>query len=126
MKIRKAELTDASELALLNQQLIVDEQHRNSMTLAELQERMSEWLSGEYSAYLFVTGGETLGYALSRVEDESVYLRQFFVFDRFRRQGVGRAAFGLLREQQWGGVGALAILGGGCLYAGIQVLLEAK
>ncbi|MFT5523211.1 MAG: putative acetyltransferase [Pirellulaceae bacterium] len=101
MKVRQAVLEDASELARLNQQLICDEGHRNVMTLDQLQQRMVTWLSEEYVGYLFGEDDETVGYALSRSEDQHVYLRQFFVVESFRRQGIGRAAFEQLRAH-WG------------------------
>jgi len=88
-------------LAELNGQLIRDEGHRNPMTLAELEARMRGWLTGEYEAVLFLQQGQAAGYALFRREPEHVYLRQFFVRPEFRRQGIGRAALGWLREHAW-------------------------
>ena len=40
MHLRRATLADAALLAELNRQLIRDEGHRNSMSLAELETRM--------------------------------------------------------------------------------------
>jgi hypothetical protein len=47
MNYRSASSRDAPLLAALNQQLIQDEGHRNPMSIAELKDRMEEWLAGE-------------------------------------------------------------------------------
>ena len=97
---RSASAGDAALLAVMNQQLIRDEQHRNSMKLAELEQRMREWLESDYEAVICEAGAETAGYALFRAEPEWIYLRQFFVREQHRRKGVGRRMFRHL-ESQW-------------------------
>jgi GNAT superfamily N-acetyltransferase len=102
MKLTWREATD-SDLGLLaewNHQLIRDEGHRNPMTVTQLAERMKAWLAGEYRAVLF-SDTEPVGYALFRKEKELIYLRQFFVRRERRRNGIGREAFSMLREQIW-------------------------
>ncbi len=101
MNYRTASTVDAPLLAEMNRQLIVDEGHRNRMSLAELEDRIAEWLRGDYRAALFEDGGQVVGYALYRTEPDHVYLRQFFVVADRRRQGVGRAAFDWLRKNAW-------------------------
>jgi GNAT superfamily N-acetyltransferase len=101
MQFRFARPEDAELLASLNAQLIRDEGHRNPMTVAQLAERMSGWLSGEYRAVIFESSGEVIGYALFRREPEYVYLRQLFVRPQFRRQGFGRRAIAWLWENAW-------------------------
>ena len=101
MTFRHATPADCRLLAELNHQLIRDEGHRNKMTVLELDQRMKDWLASEYAAVLFETGGEVAAYALFREQPEEIYLRQFFVARQRRRQGVGRAAFALLRSQIW-------------------------
>ena len=91
-----------SVLAPMNAQLIRDEGHRNSMTIPQLTERMSEWLKTEYQAFLFELGGKTIGYALHRVEPEHIYLRQLFVQPEMRRRGIARQAPEWLRHNAWG------------------------
>ena len=44
MNYRFATSDDANALALMNQQFIRDEGHRNSMNLVQLTERMAGWL----------------------------------------------------------------------------------
>lgn len=94
---------DCPRLAVLNRRLIEDEQHRNTMTLAELEQRMAGWLEGDYRAVIFSRAGTVLGYALYRREPEWFYLRQFFVDRDYRRQGIGRTAIKWLMENAWQG-----------------------
>src|SRR5262245_52089428 len=103
LTFRFATLADCPLLAELNHQLISDEGHRNRMTVAELEERMRGWLSGEaeYRAVLFEERGEIIAYALFREEPEQIYLRQLFVVPQRRRQGNGRKAVDLLRTRVW-------------------------
>lgn len=102
MKIRTAKLADVSALASLNQQLIRDEGHRNPMTLDALSTRMHGWLtSGEYEAAVVLIDDEICAYALYRHEAEYVYLRQLFVLESQRRNGVGKALFTWLKTQAW-------------------------
>jgi GNAT superfamily N-acetyltransferase len=102
IQYRAASSDDVGVLAPMNARLIQDEGHRNSMTLPLLAERMTEWLEGEYQAYLFEFESIVIGYALYRVEPEFVYLRQIFVHPEFRRRGVAKRALEWLREHAWG------------------------
>jgi GNAT superfamily N-acetyltransferase len=101
MRARKAIESDAPLLGELNHQLIRDEGHRNPMTVPELEERMRGWLAKDYTAVLFENETGVAAYALYREEPEFIYLRQLFVRHPFRRQGSGREAFQLLRNQFW-------------------------
>ncbi len=98
---RHATSSDCGLLAELNQQLIRDEGHRNRMTVAELEQRMRDWLTTEYAAVLFEEGNEVVAYALYRERPDEIYLRQLFVVCHRRRQGIGRRAFELLRSMVW-------------------------
>jgi predicted acetyltransferase len=99
--VRFATADDCAHLARLNHELIRDEGHRNPMTVAELEERMRQWLAGPYRAVLFADCGEIVAYALYREEADEIYCRHLFVIRERRRQGVGRAAISLLRSQIW-------------------------
>jgi len=101
MKFRRATSDDCGLLAELNHQLIRDEGHRNRMSVAELEQRMREWLATEYTAILFEDGGEVVAYGLYREEDDEIYLRQLFVARNRRRQGIGRGAMEILRSKIW-------------------------
>lgn len=46
--IRKAAATDLPQLALMNKELIEDEGGSNPMSIEQLQNRMSNWLAGEW------------------------------------------------------------------------------
>jgi GNAT superfamily N-acetyltransferase len=71
------------------------------MTVAELEQRMRGWLSGEYQAVVFEDDWEVVAYALFREQPEEIYLRQLFVVRHRRRQGIGRRAVEMLRSQVW-------------------------
>ncbi len=101
MRYRSATAADVHLLAPMNHQLIRDEGHRNSMSVAELEERMRSWLAGEYQAVLFEDESGTAGYALFKREPYRTYLRQFFVQPERRRRGIGRQAMIWLLENVW-------------------------
>src|SRR5215469_9940493 len=101
MNFRHATASDCALLAELNRQLIRDEDHRNPMTVPELERRMKEWLASEYAAVLFENDGEAVAYALYHEELGEIYLRQLFVERHRRREGLGRAAFEILRARIW-------------------------
>jgi len=101
MTWRLATKRDCRILAELNHQLIVDEGHRNTMNVAELEARLKNWLDEAYEAALFEVGGELAAYALYRVQSGEIYLRHFFVVRHQRRQGIGRQAMALLRGYIW-------------------------
>ena len=88
-------------LAELNHQLIRDEGHRNRMTDPELEQRMRGWLAKEYRAVIFEDAQGVIAYALYRVQAEEIYLRQLFVVNNRRRQGIGRQAVEILRSKIW-------------------------
>jgi len=101
MTWRLATKRDCRILAELNHQLIDDEGHRNQMNVAELEERMKNWLDEAFEATLFEVGGEVAAYALYRVQAGEIYLRHFFVVRHRRRHGIGRQAMDLLRGRIW-------------------------
>ena len=101
MNYRKAKAQDVSLLARLNQQLIEDEGHSNSMTLPELVERMRQWLGTGYTAIIFDDERGVIAYAVYQEEAAQVYLRQFFVARDRRRCGMGRQAMNILFKQIW-------------------------
>jgi GNAT superfamily N-acetyltransferase len=103
LEYRVATIADADLLAQWNHQLIQDEGHRNCMTVPELADRMRGFLASEYKAVIFARDGSDVAYALFRESASEIYLRQLFVCRDSRRQGIGRAAVGLLRSQVWPG-----------------------
>jgi predicted acetyltransferase len=101
MTFRPATIDDCPLLAVLNRQLIRDEGHRNRMTVAELEQRMRGWLSSEYRAVIYEDSGEVVAYALFREQPEEIYLRQLFIVNHRRRQGIGRRVVQFLRSDIW-------------------------
>ncbi len=98
MTIEKCTLADCARLAAMNKQLIEDEKHENPMNVAQLEQRMRGFLSGEYSAYFFRAEEGVAGYALMKDSASPKYLRHFFICRECRRKGYGRAFFGGLME----------------------------
>jgi predicted acetyltransferase len=96
-----ATLADCPVLAELNYQLIRDEGHRNAMTVPQLEQRMRDFLTGEYRAVIYEDGEEVVGYALFREQPEEIYLRQLFVVRHRRRKRIGLRAVEILRSQVW-------------------------
>jgi predicted acetyltransferase len=92
---------DVDLLAEWNRQLIQDEGHRNTMSVEELRKRMDSWIAGEYTAIIFEIDSVPVAYALYLEKDDEIYLRQFFVDREKRRNGIGRQAIQLLRNQIW-------------------------
>ncbi len=101
MLFRAATLGDSGLLAELNHQLIRDEGHRNTMTVAELEQRMRGWLASEYNAVIFEQANEVVAYALYRESAAEIYLRQLFVARHQRRKGIGQQAVEILRAKIW-------------------------
>ena len=105
MNYRFATLGDVPALARMNRQLVEDEQHRNRFRSdAWFEERMRGFLSGVYRAVLFDLEGQVVGYALYTGHPDhadSLYLRQIFVSRSHRRQGIGREAMRMLRDEIW-------------------------
>jgi len=101
VEYRKATPDDVNSLAEMNEQLIQDEKHRFPVSIVQLSERMSEWLSGEYNAVIFSMHGFDIGYALYRHEPHWVCLRQFYVRSSHRRIGIGPLVIQFLRKTTW-------------------------
>jgi ribosomal protein S18 acetylase RimI-like enzyme len=97
MEFRYAVEADAPLLASINQQLIADEWGGGGMPLERLEARMRRWIEeGEYHAVLFHEDGATVAYSLVSVDEDSAYIRHFFVLHEHRGRGVGRRAMELL------------------------------
>ena len=98
MKIQKCTAEDSSALALLNKELIEDENSDNQMTLPELEDRMRGFLATEYDAYFIKAEETVVGYALVRTSCRPLYLRQFLIMRAHRRKHYGKQAFEALLE----------------------------
>ena len=101
LKFRFAMESDVPWLAKMNLQLIHDEGHRNKMTLAELEQRMSGFLQKEYDAVITSLGLTDIGYALYRQDPEWLYLRQIFIKEEMRCKGFGSRFIEWLKNNPW-------------------------
>lgn len=104
MKYRFATLDDTPILAVMNKQLTEDEQHRNRFKSEQwFKDRMIQFLNGDYTAVLF-ENESIVAYALYRnhlEHEDTIYLRQIFVSRDHRRQGIGREAINMLKNEIW-------------------------
>ncbi len=96
MEIRECAVSDAAKLAQMNKRLIEDEKSANPMTIDELEARMTDFLSGSYTAYFFAEDQAVVGYALVDNSRNPLYLRQFYIEREYRRRHFGQTAFRLL------------------------------
>ena len=101
MEIIRAELTDVERLAELNKCLIEDEQHPNPMDIAQLTQRMKEWLATEYSCYLVKQYGHIIAYCLYGDDGGHYYMRQLYVDRAHRRKGIATQLLDWLYENVW-------------------------
>jgi len=89
-------------LADLNRRLADDEGHRvRENPPSWFEQRMRSLLEGDYQAVVFELADEVVAYALFIDQGDTVHLRQFFVAPGRRRQGLGREAFRVLKEEIW-------------------------
>lgn len=99
---RPASLADLAVLTGFNAGLQRDQGSPQPLAEATLRQRMADWLGrGEYQAILVERAGQSLGYALYRLEDQVIFLRHLYVLPEARRQGLGRTFYGHLRDQLW-------------------------
>jgi ribosomal protein S18 acetylase RimI-like enzyme len=91
MQYRRATEADAPLIAEINRQLIDAEWGGGGMSLERLEARARDWITeGEYHAILFLAdGGDTAAYALFTADEESAYIRHFYVMPAHRGDGVG-------------------------------------
>lgn len=99
MNLQKCSMDDVKKLAILNKQLIEDEQSDNNMSIVELEERMHEFLNHDYDAYYFTNNNDIIGYALINKTKTPMYLRQFLIQREFRNKSYGRKAFAVILEE---------------------------
>ncbi len=100
MEFRYGVESDAPLLADINRQLIEDEWDGGGMPLERLEARMRRWLAeDDYKAVLFLEDGQTVAYSLVSVDDDSAFIRHFFVLHEHRGKGVGRRAMEILLRE---------------------------
>lgn len=95
LTIEKATLDDCHILALMNRQLIDENEQTNQMTVFELEDRMHDWLdNGTFIGFLFMLYDEVIGFAL--INPTEMWVRHFYICPNYRRQGFGKKAVELL------------------------------
>lgn len=93
LSYREGVASDAPLVAEINRRLIEDEWGGGGMSLERLEERARRWIAeGEYRALFFLDEGVTVAYALVSIDEDSAYIRHFFVLEEHRGGGVGRRA----------------------------------
>ena len=85
----------------MNKQLIIDERHSNPMNIEELKERMIKFIENEYKCYLIKLKQEIIGYCLFLDDLDSIYVRQLYIKDTYRKQGYARNCIEELKEIEW-------------------------
>ncbi len=102
MKIKTAQQSDLTILAMMYRQLRTDAKYRSSLSLEKLQAKMNNFISKDgWIASLFYDDGQVIGYCLWQEKSDAVYIRQFWIMRSQRRQGYGRKFFTRLQEEQW-------------------------
>ena len=101
MEVVRAALRDADILAELNKELIEDEQHPNPMGIAQLTERMRDWLATDYICYMAKEKGSIVAYCLYRDDESHYYMRQLYVDRAHRRKGIATRLLDWLYENVW-------------------------
>jgi GNAT superfamily N-acetyltransferase len=107
--VRPATEADLPTLARMNRYLIEDEGSRNPMSVQGLQQRMSEWLRGDWKVELFVDDMDAImGYAVYQFRRDMyelnkvvVYLRQLYIERDKRSRGLGSRAVELLARTRF-------------------------
>lgn len=68
---------------------------------------MAGFLQSDWQAVILLSGEEAIGYALYQArpqlfqqERAEIYIRQYFIVQRYRQLGVGRRGMTMLEEQQ--------------------------
>jgi GNAT superfamily N-acetyltransferase len=115
LHIRRAAESDLPLLAQMNKRLIEDQGSRNPMSVEQLQNRMSQWLNGDWTIE-FLEDTVIVGYVVYLIRRDEffpdkteVYIRQFYVERDQRGRGLGSAAFQLLRETRFPAGSRLAL-----------------
>ncbi|SFL34553.1 Protein N-acetyltransferase, RimJ/RimL family [Paenibacillus sp. 1_12] len=108
LMIREAAMGDLKEIARMNKELIEDEHSQNPMQVDELEQRMKDFLSNNWSVDLLYSSEEIVGYALYQFrvnpfnqELKEVYLRQYFISRAHRNKGYGSEGIRLLIDQRF-------------------------
>jgi len=108
LRLQRATTSDLQVLAIMNKQLIEDEKSANPMEINELEERMRDFLEGDWHIDFIMKAEVRIGYALYQYRDDpfhgeekEVYLRQYFIAREHRNRGYGMAGIELLKKSRF-------------------------
>lgn len=116
LRLQRATISDIPVLAVMNKQLIEDEQSANPMGIKELEGRMQEFFDADWKVDFIMCEEERIGYALYQYREASVhrekkqvYVRQYFIGREHRNRGYGKAGVELLIKCRFQGVQSIEI-----------------
>jgi ribosomal protein S18 acetylase RimI-like enzyme len=99
MKLQKAVFDDLPDLVHMNIGLRLDENMDDSLGEREVKERMFSFLAGnEYKVFLIQEDQVLLGYCVLNILLRPMYLRQLYIKEKYRNQGIGKQAIEALLE----------------------------
>ena len=101
MKIEIGTIKDLSSLAILNKRLVEDEKYPNPMNIAELDQRMRNWIKSEYTVYTIKKDDDILGYCLYRDDEDFYYIRQLYIDRHCRRKGLATKLLDWMYSNIW-------------------------
>ena len=93
LNLKIAGVEDYLELGLYNKILIESGGSVNDMNIADLQERMRQFIRTDYYAVFFEINGVRVGYTLVSKEKNPMFIRHFLILPQYRRNGYGLMAF---------------------------------
>lgn len=88
-----ASFEHCSELALFNKELADCGGSHNTMSIYELENRMHNFISSGYIAIIFEVDGIHIGYTLIKKNISPMFIRHFFITEKYRHLGYGTIAF---------------------------------
>jgi GNAT superfamily N-acetyltransferase len=103
LTLRAATHNDCRQLGQWNAALIKEAHLGDALNATQLESRMREWLaSAQFRIHLFERENETVGYTCWGSHGaREVFIRQFYIVPKMRRQGIGRSALLLMQETIW-------------------------
>lgn len=101
--IRRASHNDARQLAQWSYALAQEEGIRTTLTALQHEAQLREWIaSAQCVVHVIERDRAAVGFVIwGSHGPREVFVREFFVADGARRQGVGRAAVSLMRSSAW-------------------------
>jgi len=99
LHLREGSDEDLDLLADLNKQLHEDEKYDNKLDIAQLKQRMRDFIHTEYKSFLFEMPPRVIGYGLVDMTKDPLYLKHFFICRDDRLKGYGQHCFHKLLEK---------------------------